>query len=105
MTTSLTMNRNSLRQIAAVIAIVMTFASVPVAGVIAVDSQAGPSFTLDICHPLQSLDQAPNAVTIARPAQPVLACLVFEHKLAPSDRLVLEGKAANDLDSPPPKLS
>src|SRR5580692_9227817 len=69
MATSLT-DRYSIRQLAAVMALVMAIASLPPLGVIIISDRSGPSISLDICHPLSSLDVSTGTVLIARPARP-----------------------------------
>ena len=56
MATSLTIDRTSMRQLAAAMALVMMMASLPSIGVIVISDRSGPSISMDICHPLQSLD-------------------------------------------------
>lgn len=70
MNTALMMKRPALRQVAATVALVMFIASVPAVGVAVVADRGGPAFTVDICHPLQALDRAGDAIAIARPAPP-----------------------------------
>ena len=70
MAISLTIDRTSMRQLAAAMALVMVMASLPSIGVIVISDRSGPTISMDICHPLQSLDSAPAIVPIARPAQP-----------------------------------
>ena len=60
MAISLTIDRTSMRQMAAAMALVMMMASLPSIGVIVISDQSGPSISMDICHPLQSLESAPG---------------------------------------------
>jgi hypothetical protein len=104
MATSLTMNRMTIRRIAAAIAFAMLIASLPPAGVTFVANRSGATcFTLDICHPLQSLDRAPAAIAIARPAPPAL--LSYSAKWEPIAELASSRTVALVLtpDPPPPK--
>jgi len=70
MVTLLMNDRSSLRQLAAAMALVMVMASLPSIGVIMISDRSGPSISMDICHPLPSLDNSPNIVPLARPAPP-----------------------------------
>ncbi len=61
MATSLAIDRTSMRQLAAAMALVMMMASLPSIGVIVISDRSGPTISMDICHPLQSLDSSPIA--------------------------------------------
>jgi hypothetical protein len=103
MTTSLAIDRSSIRQIAAAMAFVMMIASLPSIGVIIIADRSGPSISMDICHPLQSLDSAPAAL-IARPASPKIATQTLSLETFPQFGSILKGKLAETPDPPPPKL-
>lgn len=103
MATAMKIDRLTLRQIAAAVALAMLTASLPATGVIVVADRSGPCFTLDICHPLQSLDRVPDAIAIARPAPP--ASLSFPARWEPAVEPVAAKPAgfAAAPDPPPPK--
>jgi len=97
-------DRTSIRQIAAAMAFVMMIASLPSIGVIIIADRSGPSISMDICHPLQSLVSGPAAVLIARPAQPEIATRMASHETFAQFVPVLKSKFAESPDPPPPKL-
>jgi hypothetical protein len=104
MTTALMIDRASIRQIAAAMALVMMIASLPSIGMIVISDRSGPCISMDICHPLQSLDSAPAVVPIARPAQPASGTKILSHEVAAQFVSVLKSKLADTPDPPPPKL-
>jgi hypothetical protein len=104
MATSLMLDRTSMRQLAAAMAFVMMIASLPSIGVIVISDRSGPSISMDICHPLQSLDSSPSAVLIARPAQPQIGGRIVSHETLAQFVPVLKTKLAEAPDPPPPKL-
>ena len=104
MTTSLMLDRHSMRQLAATMALVMMMASLPSIGVIVISDRSGPSISMDICHPLQSLDSAPGTVPIARPAQPDIGARILSHETLSQFVPILKGKLTEAPDPPPPKL-
>jgi hypothetical protein len=103
MRTSMTIDRASMRQLAAAMALVMTIASIPSLGVIVVAERSGPSISLDICHPLQSLDRSAGIVQIARPAPPKLGATVLSHESRVQFVPILTGRLADAPPSPPPR--
>jgi hypothetical protein len=104
MATSLTIDRTSMRQLAAAMAFVMMIASLPSIGVIVVSDRSGPTISMDICHPLQSLDSSPSTVLIARPAQPEIGGRIVSHESLTQFVPVLKSELAEAPDPPPPKL-
>ena len=104
MGTSLAINRASMRRLAAAMALVMTIASLPSIGVTIISDRSGPSISMDICHPVQSLDNSPNLVQIARPAQPRVGTTILSHETLAQFVPVLKSKFAEAPDPPPPKL-
>jgi hypothetical protein len=104
MATSLMIDRASIRQLAAAMAVVMMMATLPSIGVIVISDRSGPSISMDICHPLQSLDSGPAVVPIARPAQPASGTKILSHEVAAQFVPVLKSKVADTPDPPPPKL-
>lgn len=104
MAISLTIDRTSMRQLAATMALVMMMASLPSIGLIVIADRNGPSISMDICHPLQSLDSAPAIVLIARPAQPETGARVLSHERIAEFVPVLKCNFAESPDPPPPKL-
>src|SRR5271169_601752 len=104
MATSLMLDRHSVRQLAATMALVMIIASLPSIGLIVMADRSGPSISLDICHPLQSLDSAPATVPIARPARPASGTHILSHETFAQFVPVLKYRFAESPDPPPPKL-
>jgi hypothetical protein len=104
MATSLTIDRTSMRQLAAAMALVMMMASLPSIGLIVIVDRSGPSISMDICHPLQSLDSAPTIVLIARSAQPEMGTRILSHETFAQFVPVLKCSFAESPDPPPPKL-
>jgi hypothetical protein len=104
MATSMTIDRTSIRQIAAAMAIVMAMATLPSVGVIVIADRSGPCISLDICHPLQSLETASGTALVARPALPAIGAEILAHETLAQFVPVLKDKLAEDPDSPPPKL-
>jgi len=102
--TSLTIDRRTMRQLAAAMAFVMMIASLPSLGVIVIADSSGPSISMDICHPLQSLDTSTGAVLIARPAQHQIGTKIPSHETIAQFVPVLKSKFAEAPDPPPPKL-
>jgi hypothetical protein len=103
MTTALMIDRASIRQLAAAMALVMMMASLPSIGVIVISDRSGPSISMDICHPLQSLDSAPAVVPIARPAEPASGTRILSHETIAQFVPVLKCRFAEPPDPPPPK--
>ena len=101
---SLMIDRTSLRQLAAAMALVMMIASLPSIGVIIISDSSGPSISMDICHPLQSLDSSPGIVSIARPAQAEIGAKIVWRETLPQFVPVLKNKLSDAPDPPPPKL-
>ncbi len=104
MATSMTIDRLSMRQIAAAMALVMMMASLPSIGVIIVADRSGPSISMDICHPLQSLETSSGTVLVARPARPELEAKIVSHESVAQFVSIPKSKFADAPDPPPPKL-
>jgi hypothetical protein len=104
MATAMTIDRFSLRQLAAAMALVMMVASLPSIGVIVISDRSGPSISLDVCHPLSSLDVSTGSVLIARPARPEFSERFFSGETFAQLVPVLKSKFAESPDPPPPKL-
>jgi hypothetical protein len=100
---SLTIDRYSLRQLAAAMALVMTIASLPSIGVIVISDRSGPRISLDICHALSSLDVSTGTVLIARPARPEFDDKIFSVETFAQFVPVLKSTFAESPDPPPPK--
>ncbi len=87
------------------LAVVLMLGSVqPLFGVAIYQQDSQPAFTLNICHPLQSLDESPNVLSLTPPAI-VLGQIVpidFERSFEPIALSVIE--FIPDIDPPPPKL-
>jgi|SRR5271165_3955017 len=101
---SLMRDRTAMRQLAAAMALVMMMASLPSIGVIVISDRSGPTISMDICHPLQSLDSSPSTVLIARPAHPEIGGRILSHETLAQFVPVLKSKLAEAPDPPPPKL-
>jgi len=104
MAASLMIDLASIRQLAAAMALVMIMATLPSIGVIVISDRSGPSISMDICHPLQSLDRGPAVVPIARPAQPASGTKILSYEVASQFVPILKSKFADTPDPPPPKL-
>lgn len=87
------------------LAVVLMLGTVqPLLGVVIFQQDSQPAFTLNICHPLQSLDESPNVLSLTPPAstgQPVF--INFERIFEPISLSVIE--FIPDIDPPPPKLA
>jgi len=103
MTTALTIDRSSMRRLAASMAFVMLMATLPSIGVIIVADHSGPSISMDICHPLQSLETSAGAVLVARPAQPETGAKIVSVEAVAQFVPVLKFRFAEAPDPPPPK--
>jgi hypothetical protein len=103
-TASRMLDRDSVRQLAAAMALVMTLASLPSIGVIIVADRSGPSISMDICHPLQSLETSSGTVLVARPARPELGTKLVSDEPVFQFVPILKSKFAEAPDPPPPKL-
>ena len=103
MATSLGIDRLTIRQLAAVMALVLAIANLPSIGVIVIPDRSGPTISLDLCHPLQSLDTSSNVILIARPAQPETGAEIFSHETLAQFVPILKSKFSETPDPPPPK--
>jgi hypothetical protein len=101
--TSLGIDRLTIRQLAAVMALVLAIANLPSIGVIVIPDRSGPTISLDLCHPLQSLDTSPNLILIARPAQPETCAEILSHETLAQFVPIVKNKVAETPDPPPPK--
>ena len=70
----MTIDRASMRQLAAAMAFVMMIATLPSIGVVIISDRSGPAISLDICHPLQSLETSSGTVLVARPGAARARC-------------------------------
>jgi hypothetical protein len=100
----MTIDRASMRQLAAAMAFVMMMASLPSIGVLVISDRSGPAISLDICHPLQSLETSSGTVLVARPALPALGAEIVAHETLSQFVPILKSKLAEAPDTPPPKL-
>jgi hypothetical protein len=103
MATSLMIDRFSMRQLAAAMALIMIVASLPAIGVIVVSDRSGPTISMDICHPLQSLGTSASGVSIARPAHPEVVAKIVSHESAVRFVSIAKTRFAEAPDPPPPK--
>ena len=99
---SLGIDRITIRQLAAAMALVIAIASLPSIGVIVIADRNGPSITLDLCHPLPSLDTSSILVLIARPAPPKIDATIASREDL-SEVAPLPDKLSETPDPPPPK--
>ena len=102
MRTSLRIDRITTRQLAAAVALVIAIASLPTIGVIVIADRNGPSLTLDVCHPLQSLDTS-TVVLIARPAPPEIDATIASAETFAEFAPLPKDNPADTPDPPPPK--
>jgi hypothetical protein len=89
----------------ALLAVVLMLGSVqPLLGVVIYQQDSQPAFTLNICHPLQSLDESPN-VSLTPPAimPGQIVPIDFGRIFEPIYLSALE--FIPDIDPPPPKLA
>lgn len=93
-----------MRQIAAAMALVMMIANLPAIGVVIVAERSGPTISMDVCHPLQSIETSSGILLVARPAQPEIGAGLVSHEAAAEFIPVLKSKFAEAPDPPPPKL-
>lgn len=84
-------------------AIVMIMASLPTIGVIVIADHNGPSLSLDVCHPLQSLDTSSSLVLIARPAPPEIDGTIVSSETFQEFIPIAKDTLADPPDPPPPK--
>jgi len=92
-----------MRQLAAAMAFVIAIASLPSIGVIVIADRNGPSLTLDVCHPLQSLDASSTVVLIARPAPPEINATIISPETSAEFVPLAKDTPAEAPDPPPPK--
>jgi hypothetical protein len=74
----------------------------PLLGVVIYQHDSQPEFTLNICHPLQSLDESPNVSLTPRTSTGQIVFVGFERIFEPISLSVIE--FIPDIDPPPPKL-
>lgn len=103
MASSLTIDRASMRQLAAAMALVMMIASLPAVGVIVIADRSGPSISMDICHPLQSLSTSTSAVQLARPAAPEIGAKIVYRETSVESVSTEKARFIEAPDPPPPK--
>lgn len=99
----MTIDRTSLRRFAAAMAFVMLIASLPSIGVIVIADRSGPTISMDICHPIQSLGTSPGAVQLARPAQPEIVAKIVSKEAVIQFVRIPKSRFAETPDPPPPK--
>jgi len=101
--TSLGLDRITMRQLAAAMALIVAIASLPSIGVIVIADRNGPSLTLDVCHPLQSLDTSSTVGLIARPAPPEINTTIISPETFAELVPPAKDNPADAPDPPPPK--
>jgi hypothetical protein len=74
----------------------------PLLGVVIYQRDSQPAFTLNICHPLQSLYASPNVLLTPPASKGQIVFLSFERIFEPIFLSVIE--FIPDIDPPPPKL-
>jgi len=92
-----------MRHLAAAMALVIAMASLPTIGVIVIADHSGPSLSLDVCHPLQSLDTSSTLVLIARPAPPEIDATIASRETFTEFAPFPKDNPADASDPPPPK--
>ena len=86
------------------LAVVLMLGSVqPLLGVVIYQRDSQPVFTLNICHPLQSLDESPNVSLTPPASKGQIVFVSFERIFEPISLSVIE--FIPDIDPPPPKLA
>jgi hypothetical protein len=105
MVTSLGIDRITMRQLAAAMALVMMLASLPTIGVIVIADRTGPCLSLDVCHPIQSLGNSSNLVLIARPRPPEIGARIVSRETFAEFVPMPKDNLADTPDPPPPKIS
>jgi hypothetical protein len=98
------LDRHSIRQLAGAMALVMMMASLPSIGVIVIADRSGPSISMDICHPLQSLETSSGTVLVARPGLPEMGAKIDSHESVTQFIPSLKSKLAEAPEPPPPEL-
>jgi hypothetical protein len=101
--TSLGIDRMTTRKLAAAMALVIAIASLPTIGVIVIADRSGPSLTLDVCHPLQSLDTSSSLILIARPAPPEIDPTIASAESFTEFVPLPKDNPGDTPDPPPPK--
>jgi hypothetical protein len=101
--TSLGIDQITIRRLAATMAIVLMMASLPTIGVIVIADRSGPSLSLDVCHPLQSLDSSSSVVLIARPAPPEIDARIASRETFQELISIAKDTLSDTPDPPPPK--
>ncbi len=89
--------------VAAILALGLMLASVPVAVSAAASGSKTPSLSADICHPLQSLDRAGDIVPMARPAVLASESTLTEFSNAPESPRAMLRDLVFTPDPPPPE--
>jgi|GEM_PF-502729 hypothetical protein len=91
------------RVLCAVLACMLLLGGLPLTvGIIPVQRSEGPSWTLNICHPLQSFVEA-SGTPVARPATALLRVAMAPQGYAPELVVHKFPNLAIAPDSPPPK--
>ncbi len=85
-------------------AAVLFMASAPLtAGVIVVSGPSHPELSVDICHPVQSVDVIPG-ILLARPAPALLDSILCDFGSSGDDAAAPSSDLRIAPDTPPPKL-
>ena len=87
------LSNRDLRLLSAAMAVMLFMAGTPlIAGVTVISGPGHPELSVDICHPLQSVDVVPG-ILMARPAAPLIESMLSEF-----------GRNAGRSIAPPPEL-
>jgi len=92
-----------MRQLAAAMALVMMMASLPTIGVIVIADRTGPCLSLDVCHPLQSMESSSSLILIARPRPPEIVARIVSPETFAEFVPLRKDNLADTPDPPPPK--
>lgn len=87
---------------AAIVALAVLLGGMPLTLGVAVHSSEA-MFTLDICHPVQSLSHSPVSVVAIIPGSAAVAQFLPECERYPVPRATLRVRAADAPDPPPPR--
>ena len=91
------------RATAAIVALVLLLGGMPLTLGIVVQHSSEATFTLDICHPVQSFSHSPTLVMAIIPDSPAVAQFLPERGLYPVPATAMRVRAADAPDPPPPK--
>jgi hypothetical protein len=88
---------------AAIVALAILFGGMPLTLGIVVVHSSEATFTLDICHPVQSFSPSPVTMAAIFPDSPAVAQLLPDRGRYAVSTMTLRARAADAPDPPPPK--